>query len=130
MPIAWVIFTKRTDAPKLNFLECKLTEGKIPHKRDGESWHAPILMVPAEYIPAAEMMLAKNARKSYGLRVRHGISLDDVPDDHRDFEGYQAHDWIPDCDGNPPCEECSECLEQESPDDYRGMGWVDQYGRP
>lgn len=130
MSINWVQFTKRTDVPKLNYLECQLTLLKIPHKRSGESWHAPIMMVPAEYIGAARMMLGASARKIYELRVRHGVSLDDVPDDHHDFAEYEAHDFIPDCNGEPPCGECAECMGQESPDDYRGMGWVDQYGRP
>lgn len=43
----WTMFTKRTEDPKLAWLEIELREAGIPSKRDGHSWHAPILKVPA-----------------------------------------------------------------------------------
>jgi len=63
---AWEIFTKRTDDPKLAWLERRLDEEKIPHERTGFSFHAPILRVPAEHLDAAWVILGP---------------LDDIEDD-------------------------------------------------
>lgn len=41
----WVMFTKRTDDPKLAWLERQLDAASIPHRRNGHSFHAPILEV-------------------------------------------------------------------------------------
>jgi hypothetical protein len=42
----WATFTRRTNDPKLTWLEQALDSAGIPHRRQGESWHAPILQVP------------------------------------------------------------------------------------
>ena len=129
MSAAWVTLCRRTEDPKLAYLEYILTRCAIPHKREGESWHAPVLVVPAAFEELAWGVLAQSAR-GYGLHTRRGVSLDDVPDSHRDFRGYQPSDYIPECDGAPPCEECAACNDQEDPNDYQGMGWVGSDGRP
>ena len=49
----WVQYTKRTDDPKLAAIERLLDARGIPHRRRGESWHAPILQVPEQHLDAA-----------------------------------------------------------------------------
>lgn len=51
--VRWERFTKRTEDPKLSWLERRLTEAGIPHRRNGASWHAPILEVAAERLDDA-----------------------------------------------------------------------------
>lgn len=41
----WVQFTKRTDDPKLTWLQLRLLEIGIESRRRGCSWHGPILEV-------------------------------------------------------------------------------------
>lgn len=53
----WVLFTKRTNEPKLSHLERLLTAHEIPHRRRGESFHAPILEVPKADLDAAWRIL-------------------------------------------------------------------------
>ena len=43
----YVQLTKRTNDPKLSALEILLDKAGINHKREGESFHAPILLVDA-----------------------------------------------------------------------------------
>jgi hypothetical protein len=58
---------KRTNDPKLKFIETQLDRAEIAHRRNGESFHAPILEVDTEYfINALEILTI----------------IDDVPDDH------------------------------------------------
>jgi hypothetical protein len=54
----WVTLCRRTEDPKLTYIEAKLTEMQIPHRRHGESWHAPILEVPASALEAGHALLA------------------------------------------------------------------------
>ncbi len=42
---AWVTLTKRTNDPKLAWIERELAAKGIKSRRNGESWHAPILEV-------------------------------------------------------------------------------------
>ena len=42
----WVTLTRRTNDPKLAWLERRLTLAGIDSRRQGESFHAPILQVP------------------------------------------------------------------------------------
>lgn len=84
----WDTLCKRTNDPKLSFIEHALDLRGIPHRRDGESWHAPILQVPEENLDAAGGMLSESARQSHDLPVRFGVCLDDVPDDHECFREY------------------------------------------
>lgn len=58
--------------PKLAWLETQLSLAHIPSRRHGESWHAPILQVPARHLDAAWAILD---------------SADDVPDDDPMFGG-------------------------------------------
>lgn len=66
----WVTFTKRTEDPKLAWLERQLDAAGIPHRREGESFHAPILQVPKEHEAAAWKILSP---------------VDDIPDNARRF---------------------------------------------
>jgi hypothetical protein len=49
----WVQFTKRTEDPKLAWLERQLTAAGIEHRRHGRSFHAPILQVREDQLDAA-----------------------------------------------------------------------------
>ena len=147
MKIKWVQFTKRTEDPKLAYIERLLTKEGISHKREGQSFHGPIVLVPEDQLGAAEEILMLMARKVLLLPVHHGVTLDDVPDDHRCFyadgktpgamfEECEAHwlykpsDWIMPCGGDDPCGECQECLDAQDTDDPAAMGWVGKDGRP
>lgn len=67
----WVRFTKRTDDPKLAWLERRLDAAGIKHRRNGESWHAPILEVDKARLNDAWAILTP---------------VDDVPDDDPQFK--------------------------------------------
>lgn len=67
---AWEMFTKRTEDPKLAWLERVLTVAGIPHRRNGRSFHAPILEVPRERLDEAWKILSP---------------VDDIPDDDSFF---------------------------------------------
>lgn len=67
----WVMFTKRTNDPKLSWLERQLDKAGIPHRRHGRSWHARILEVPKSQINAAWKLLP--------------LRIDDLPDDSPHF---------------------------------------------
>lgn len=56
-PDDWVRFTKRTNDPKLTWLEIRLARAGIPSRRNGESWHAPILEIQARNWDAAWVIL-------------------------------------------------------------------------
>lgn len=70
----WEAFCRRTEDPKLRFIEGLLTQRGIPHRRNGRSVHAPILQVPEEHLDAAWGMLSEDI---FG----DGQRLDDIPDD-------------------------------------------------
>lgn len=73
----WERFTRRTEDPKLAYLEDLLDERGIPHRRNGESWHAPILEVPASRLDEAWKLLnIKIGRRRF----------DDIPDDDKLFQ--------------------------------------------
>jgi len=74
----WVTFCKRTNDPKLHYLEQMLAARGIPSRRNGESWHAPILEVPTEFESDAWDMLGEELTPGDGR-------LDDMPDDHPAF---------------------------------------------
>ena len=44
---------RRTNEPKLSFIERELDRKNIDHRRKGETWHAPILQVDASKFDAA-----------------------------------------------------------------------------
>jgi hypothetical protein len=76
-PDEWVMFTKRTNDPKLSWLERQLANAGIEHRRHGESFHAPILEVRPDQLDAAWNVLS---------------SFDDVEDDDPMFyEESTAH---------------------------------------
>lgn len=54
----WITFTRRTEDPKLVWLEAQLLKAGIPSRRAGYTYHAPILEVPEEFEDAAEQILA------------------------------------------------------------------------
>lgn len=74
----WITFCKRTEDPKLAFIERILTERGIPHRRNGHSFHAPILQVPAEHEETCWQLLDSDY---FG----DGQRLDDIPDDDPAF---------------------------------------------
>lgn len=77
----WVLFTKRTNDPKLKWIEEELAKLGIESRRNGESWHAPILEVQLKDLPAAERMLAP---------------IDDIPDDDPRFalDEFPMLEWL------------------------------------
>jgi hypothetical protein len=74
----WVTFTRRTNDPKLAFIQDVLDVRGIPSRRDGDSFHAPILQVPAEHLDAAWALLSEDY---FG----DGVCFDDIPDDDPAF---------------------------------------------
>jgi hypothetical protein len=54
----WVVLCKRTHDPKLSWLERTLTAHGILNRRNGSSFHAPILEVPADLEDKAQLILA------------------------------------------------------------------------
>jgi hypothetical protein len=81
--MTWETFTRRTNDPKLAYIEHLLTLNSIPHRRNGESWHAPILEVPTgEFLNRAWELL------SLPLSPVDARPLDDVPDDDPFFQEY------------------------------------------
>jgi len=67
----WVQFTKRTDDPKLAWLERQLRDAGIESRRHGESFHAPILQVEQHRLEEA-----------WGILTNE---IDDIPDDDERF---------------------------------------------
>ena len=70
MATKWYTLTRRTEEPKLSWLEARLTEAEIPNRRNGETRNAPILEVPGDNWDAAWDIL---------------IPVDDIPDDDPQF---------------------------------------------
>lgn len=64
----WTVLCRRTNDPKLKWLERELELRGIPYKRNGQSSHAPILEVGADYKEEAQQIL--------------DTRFDDIPDDH------------------------------------------------
>jgi len=67
----WVTFTRRTNDPKLKYLEQRLAANGIESRRKGESWHAPILQIKQKDLDAAWEILTP---------------IDNVPDDDKGFK--------------------------------------------
>lgn len=72
--MTWVTYCKRTEDPKLAFIEKMLAERGIESRRNGHSWHAPILEVDESDLDAAWAMLNEDV---FG----DGQRLDDIEDD-------------------------------------------------
>lgn len=75
----WVTFCRRTEDPKLAWIERELDRRGIAHRRNGHSFHAPILQVPEEHYDACWQMLGEDV---FG----DGQMLDEIPDDDPVFE--------------------------------------------
>lgn len=54
----WVVLCKRTHDPKLSWLERTLSAHGILNRRNGSSFHAPILEVPADLENKAQLILS------------------------------------------------------------------------
>lgn len=67
------MFTKRTNDPKLAWIERQLDLLNVPHRRNGESFHAPILEVSHFDIDKAETILSRRIGR---------YTVDDIRDDH------------------------------------------------
>lgn len=77
----WVQLCKRTDDPKLGWIERELQARGIPTRRGIPSWHADATLdVPEEHADAAWALLGERLP---GRRR----TIDDMPDDHADFVG-------------------------------------------
>ena len=74
--IKYTQFTKRTEDPKLRWLEARLEDAGIDSRRNGESWHAPILEVDESKLDLAWSILAP---------------VDDVPDDDPRYSEYDLN---------------------------------------
>lgn len=68
----WTTIFRRTNDPKLGWLERLFEKNGIPSRRNGESFHAPILEVPTEHEEAAWDLLSHE--------------LDELADDDPMFE--------------------------------------------
>ena len=72
--MTWTMICKRTEDPKLAFFERLLKERGIPSRRNGASFHAPILEVPDDHHAAAWDILSEDV---FG----DGQRFDDIEDD-------------------------------------------------
>jgi hypothetical protein len=61
-----------------------------------QAYRRPEVVLPNE----CWTLLGKAARTEFCLPVRYGVTLDDVPDDHPCFAGYEAHDDEGDDEGD------------------------------
>jgi hypothetical protein len=91
---AFVVFTRRTDDPKLTWLQYQLEQRGIVSRRNGYSFHAPILEVDAEKLVEAWAFLMQ----PFGVVLSDGafqgianLALDDIPDEHPFFRAWEAH---------------------------------------
>jgi hypothetical protein len=88
--LEWVILCKRTNEPKLSWIESQLDDLGIPNRRDGESFHAPILTVPKNFEVRAHLnVLGAPAPARYRRWYK---TIDDMPDEHRHFAGGREND--------------------------------------
>ncbi len=72
----WTRLTRRTNDPKLSWLQARLDESGVVNRRNGESIHAPILEVARGQLDKALFIVE---------------SVDDMNDDHPRFaRGYAA----------------------------------------
>jgi hypothetical protein len=76
-PTGWEPLCRRTDDPKLAYIEEWLDLLGIPHRRNGRSYHAPILEVAEEDHDRAYQAILM-------CPTRYGI-FDDIPDNHYRF---------------------------------------------
>jgi hypothetical protein len=77
----WTTFCRRTNDPKLRYIERRLDDLGILHQRNGESFHAPILEVPEDRLDEAWAILSETV----GLDDSVVAILDELDDDHPFF---------------------------------------------
>jgi hypothetical protein len=93
----WVIFCKRTEDPKLAYIEWMLEGEGIDTRRNGHSFHAPILEVRDTQQDRAWELLKRPFDGE-----RNNQTLDDMEDDDPVFEdAIQLRDEARD-DSAPP----------------------------
>ncbi len=73
----WVLFCKRTEDPKLAWIERELDKLGIAHRRNGESRDAPILQVDAAKEVEAHSILMRRVGR---------YTIDDIRDNHPRWE--------------------------------------------
>ena len=78
--MTWEQLCRRTNDPKLSFIEARLDAMGIAHKREGESRDAPILRVDARRFEEAWALLSED--------VAGMGELDEIPDDDPIFIPY------------------------------------------
>jgi hypothetical protein len=91
----WATFTRRTDDPKLTWLEQQLAQRGIESRRNGHSWHAPILEVRGDRLLDAWAILETPVGELFigGSGV---VTVDDLPDDHPLFREAFLGRMVPD----------------------------------
>lgn len=77
----WTALCRRTEDPKLRFIEAWLDNLGIAHRRNGYSFHAPILEVPEDMHDFAYEQILMAPDEKFGI-------FDEVPDDDPLFEEY------------------------------------------
>ena len=83
--VEWVTFTRRTEDPKLSWIESQLAAMGIASRRNGSSMHAPILEIPAEFLSQADAWLASPFDGNIDAKTGRPQTVDDVPDDDPTF---------------------------------------------
>lgn len=64
----------------------------IKNVRHGQSWHAPIIEIPAEDEEKAnELLFEKWGKKTFGHNPRGKTMLDDIEDDDPRFYNWHTH---------------------------------------
>ena len=88
----WVSFTRRTEDPKLAYIESRLFDMNIPCRRNGHSFHAPILEVPENALQLAYGLLAEKFPEKFPGRRK---TIDEMDDDDPAFQGYvhEPSEW-------------------------------------
>lgn len=80
--IKWVSICRRTNDPKLRYFQALLDQENIPNRRNGNSFHAPILEVPSDKNEAAWDLLTSDV---FG----DGTVYDEIPDDDPVFGDFE-----------------------------------------
>jgi len=92
----WVNFCRRTNDPKLTWIESQLKTLGIAHRRNGDSFHAPILQVPRDRFSEAWDLLNTPIGEMF-VGEEKAICYDDLPDNHWFF----YHLAVPSPEPNP-----------------------------
>jgi len=71
----WVNFTRRTDDPKLAWMQNELAKLGIESRRYGHTLHAPILQV---------------RKKDWDRSMEFLYTIDNIPDDDEQFAGFEC----------------------------------------